>query len=61
MFPCLAQDKIRRGAPPGWELELVRLSMGREGPAMSNWQVGARGVGEGGDGGGVAGGEDVGV
>ncbi len=47
---CLAQEKIKRGAPPGWELELVRLSMGREAPALSNWQVGGRGGGRAGEG-----------
>ncbi|KXZ44634.1 hypothetical protein GPECTOR_64g128 [Gonium pectorale] len=32
-------DQLRRAAPPGWELELVHLSMGRQAPSMGNYQV----------------------
>ncbi|GFR40402.1 hypothetical protein Agub_g954, partial [Astrephomene gubernaculifera] len=32
-------DKVRRAAPPGWELELAEMNMGRQGPQMSNYQV----------------------
>lgn len=39
MSLALLQDKVRRGAPAGWSLELVHFSMGTHGSRMSNMQV----------------------
>lgn len=32
------QAKVQNAAPPGWSLELVSMSLGKEGPKLSNWQ-----------------------
>ena len=32
------QGKVQNAAPPGWNLELVSMSLGKDGPKLSNWQ-----------------------
>lgn len=32
------QEKVQFAAPPGWTLELVSVSLGKEGPTFSGWQ-----------------------
>jgi hypothetical protein len=34
-----AQEKVRRAAPSGWDLDLVDMNMGNDGPRMANYQV----------------------
>lgn len=46
IVPVASQEKVRVTAPSGWQVDLADMSMGSQGPKLSNFQAMSDSTGE---------------